>query len=114
MNTSPLGKLITAVASVIGLLLALVGVILLISAIQAYIANDTFENVPFEQALLAIGFLGIPTSVVFLYKTYRSIQLGRSRYGLPDSPAQSFALIVLTATTTILTIAAFVIVATVF
>ena len=114
MPLSPLRKFATVLASFIGLLFALVGVILLISGTQAYLANDTSQGVPFEQMLLAIGFLGVPVSGVFFYKARKSIQLGLSRYGLPDSPVQSLSLIVLTVTSVILTVSAFVIVMTVF
>ncbi len=114
MALSPLRKLVTVLVSLIGLLFALVGVILLISGAQAYLENDISQGVPFEQMLLAIGFLGIPVSGVFYYKAHTSIQRGLSRYGLPDSPVQSLSLIVLTVASVILTVSAFVIVMTVF
>lgn len=114
MPLSPLRKLATVLVSLIGLLFALVGAILLISGTQAYLENDTSQGVPFEQMLLAIGFLGIPVSGVLYYKTRISIQRGLSRYGLPDSPVHSLSLIVITVTSLILTVSAFVIVATVF
>jgi hypothetical protein len=114
MSPSPLRKLAKAIASVIGLFLALVGVILLISGLQAYVSNDTTDVIPFEQVLLALGFLGIPASSILLFKAYSSIQRGKSRYGLPDSPAQSLTLIILSITSMILTVSVFVIVAIVF
>ncbi|MBN1447923.1 MAG: hypothetical protein JXA28_08325 [Bacteroidetes bacterium] len=114
MSTSPLRKLVKAIASVIGLLLGLVGVILLISGFQAYLSNDTTDVIPFEQVLLALGFLGIPASATLLYNAYSSIERGTSRYGLPDSPVHSLSLIILSITSVVLTVAAFVIVATVF
>lgn len=114
MTLSPIRKLAKVLAFIIGLLFALVGVILLISGFQAYLANDMSEGLPFEQVLLAAGFLGIPVSGLFFYKAQQSFERGKSKYGLPDSPLLSLSLIVLTITSVVLTVSAFVIFVTVF
>ncbi|MDT8323647.1 MAG: hypothetical protein RRA94_06030 [Bacteroidota bacterium] len=109
MSLSPLRKLLTMLASVIGLLLALIGVILLISGTHGYVSNDAVDELPFAQLLLAIGFLGIPACGLFLYRSHQSIQRGKNRYGLPDSPLHQLTLITLTITSALVTVAAFVI-----
>lgn len=109
MSLSPLRKLLTLLASLLGLLLALIGVILLISGTHGYVSNDAVEELPFAQMLLAIGFLGIPACGLFMYKSHKSIQRGKSPYGLPDSPAHHLTLITLTITSAIITVTAFVI-----
>ena len=69
---------------------------------------------PFEQILLAFGFLGLPSSGLLLYKARKSFMRGMNRYGLPDSPGRSFLLATLTITAVTLTTGAFAIVLTVF
>ncbi|MCB2205735.1 hypothetical protein KQI65_13400 [bacterium] len=109
MSFSPLRKLLTITVSLLGLLIALVGIVLLISGVHGYISNDAIDELPFEQLLLAIGVLGIPVCGLLFYKAHKSIQRGQDHYGLPDSPLHQITLITLTITTTIITVAAFVI-----
>ncbi len=109
MSLSPLRKLLKLLASILGLLLALIGVILLISGMHGYLSNDAVEELPFAQLLLGIGFLGIPSCGFFIYKSHKSVQRGKSHYGLPDSPLHHLTLIILTISTALITVAAFVI-----
>jgi hypothetical protein len=109
MSLSPLRKLLKLLASILGLLLALIGVILLISGAHGYLSNDAVEELPFAQLLLAIGFLGIPSFGFFAYKSHKSVQRSKNRYGLPDSPLHHLTLITLTIATAIITLSAFVI-----
>jgi hypothetical protein len=109
MSLTPLRKLVKALASIIGLLSALVGTILLLSGVHGYLSNDAVEELPFEQILLAIGFIGIPICGLMAYKSLKSHQRGKNRYGLPDSPMQHLTLIILTAASLLVTASAFII-----
>ncbi len=114
MFLSPFGKLLQGLLSMIGILCALIGIILVISGLNAYISTDAVDQQPFEQLLLAIGFLGLPASGLLLYKTRKSFRRGMNRYGLPDSPGRSFLLAALSAAAVVLTTGSFAILLTVF
>jgi hypothetical protein len=114
MSLSPLRKLLQGLFSMIGVIFALIGIILLLSGFNAYVNPDSPEIQPFEQILLALGFLGVPASGLLLYKARKSLTLGMNRYGLPDSPGRSLALAMLAITAVVATAGAFVIVFTVF
>ena len=114
MSLSPLKKLLKALAIIIGLMLALVGLVFFLSAVQAYLADGAAEGIPFEQMLLAVGFLGIPATALFLYKARNSFSQGKNEYGLPDAPSHSLLLAILTISASIITVASFVIVVVVF
>lgn len=114
MPIAPLRKLFKALFMLIAVVFLLIGTIQFIAGLNAYLDPNAPEVQPFEQILLAVGFLGVPASGLFFYKARKSLQLGMSRYGLPDSPGRSFTLTVLTITAVILTTGAFVIALTVF
>ncbi|PLX32326.1 MAG: hypothetical protein C0600_02915 [Ignavibacteria bacterium] len=109
MSLSPLRKLLKALAIIIGLMFALVGLVFLLSAAHAYLSSDSGEGLPFVQMLLAVGFLGVPTTALFLYKAQKSFMRGDDGYGLPDAPTYSLLLAFLTISSSIVTVAAFVI-----
>ena len=109
MSHSPLRKLLLLLASIIALLLALIGIILLLSGLHGYFSSDAAEELPFSQLLLSAGFLGIPLCGLLFYKSHKSINRGKNRYGLPDSPVHHLTLIGMTVFTAILTVSAFVI-----
>lgn len=114
MSLSPLRKLLQGLLAMIGVTFVLIGIILLLSGFNAYINPDVPDAEPFEQLLLAMGFLGVPFSGMLFYKARKSLRTGDTRYGLPDAPGHSFLLSMLAITTVILTTGAFVIVLTVF
>jgi uncharacterized membrane protein HdeD (DUF308 family) len=114
MSLSPFRKLLQGLLSLIGVLCALIGIILILSGLNAYINAETADPQPFEQILLAVGFLGIPVSGLLFYKAVKSFRRGMNRYGLPDSPGRSFTLATLTVAAVTLTCGAFAIILTVF
>ena len=114
MSLSPLRKLLQGLASMIGVVFALLGMILLLSGFNAYVSPGDPDTQPFEQILLALGFLGVPFSGILFYKARKSLKSGMNRYGLPDAPHRSAILAILTVTAVVLTTGAFVIVLTVF
>lgn len=114
MTLSPIRKLLQGLFAMVGVTFALIGIIQLLSGFNAYISPDIPDIQPFEQILLAVGFLGIPFSGMLFYKARKSLRTGDTRYGLPDAPGRSFLLAFLTITAVILTTSAFVIVLTVF
>lgn len=114
MSLTPLWKLLQGLASMIGVSFALIGIVLFLSGFNAYVSPDLSEVQPFEQILLAVGFLGVPFSGVLFYKARKSLRTGINRYGLPDSPGRTFMLAMLTITAAVLTVSAFVIVIVVF
>ncbi|MBE0645357.1 MAG: hypothetical protein IH600_14840 [Bacteroidetes bacterium] len=114
MSLSPLRKLLQGLASMIGVLFTLVGIILFLSGFNAYVNPDAPDAQPFEQILLAVGFLGLPASGMLFYKAKKSFLRGVNRYGLPDAPGRSLMLATMTITAAVLTCGAFVIVLTVF
>jgi hypothetical protein len=114
MSLSPFRKLLQGLLSMIGVVCALIGIILVLSGFNAYINPTAVEIQPFEQILLAVGFLGLPSSGLLFYKAQKSFMRGMNRYGLPDSPGRSFILGMLTITAVTLTTGAFAIVLTLF
>ena len=114
MSHSPFRKLLQGLASMIGVLCSLIGIILFLSGFNAYINPEAIESQPFEQILLAVGFLGLPASGMLFYKAKKSFLRGMNRYGLPDAPGRSMLLATMTVTAVVLTCGAFVIVLTVF
>ncbi|MFZ1731069.1 MAG: hypothetical protein WBQ23_09735 [Bacteroidota bacterium] len=114
MSLSPLRKLLQGLLSMVGVLCALIGIIFFLSGINAYLSVETADPQPFEQILLAVGFLGLPASGLLFYKARKSFQRGMNRYGLPDSPGRTFTLATLTVAAVTLTCGAFAIVMTVF
>ena len=114
MSLSPLRKLLQGLFAMVGVTFVLIGIILLLSGFNAYISPDVPDAEPFEQLLLALGFLGLPFSGLLFYKARKSLRAGDTRYGLPDAPGRSFLLAMLTITAVILTTGAFVIVLVVF
>ncbi len=90
MRSSPVRHFIVIVASSVGLFSALIGVVFLIAGAQAYLGPDFTETPPFEQLLLAVGFLGLPVGVLLMVKARRSFMRGFEKYGLPDPPTRSF------------------------
>ncbi len=114
MTLSPFRKLLSGLFSMIGVLCALVGIVLLLAGYNAYVNPAPTDAQPFEQLLLAVGFLGIPASGMLLYKARKSFLRSINRYGLPDAPSHSLLLSILTVAAMVLTCGAFVIVFTVF
>lgn len=98
----------------VGVLSALLGIILLLSGFSDYLSADNPEIQPFEQLLLSAGFLGIPASGFLFFRTQRNLRTGVNPYGLPDAPARSLLLVLLTVIAIALTTTSFVIVLTVF
>jgi hypothetical protein len=114
MSLSPLRKLLQGLAAIIGVLSALLGIILLLSGFGEYISAGDPDIQPFEQILLAVGFLGIPASGFLFFRTHRNLKRGVNPYGLPDAPTRSLFLVLLTVALIALTATSFVIVLTVF
>jgi hypothetical protein len=114
MPLSPFRKLLGGLFSIIGVLCALVGIVLLLSGYNAYQNPSATDVHPFEQILFATGFIGLPVTGLLYYRARMSFLRGMNRYGLPDAPSQSLFLSVLAIGAMILTCAAFIIVFTVF
>jgi hypothetical protein len=114
MPIAPLRNLVKGLLLSIGVLLVLIGIVLFLSGFNAYINPDEPDVQPFEQILLAAGFLGIPASGFLFYKARKSLIQNVRHYGVPDAPGRSFLLTLLSVTTAVLTISAFVIALTVF
>ncbi len=114
MPHSPFRKLLHGLASMFGIVCSLIGIILFLSGINAYVNPGAPDTQPFEQMLLAVGFLGLPASGMLFYKAKKSFLRGMNRYGLPDAPGRSMLLATMTIAAVVLTCGAFVIVFAVF
>lgn len=114
MSLSPLRNLLKVLAIIIGLMHVFIGLVFLLSGMHAYFSIGSTEELPFEQMLLAIGFFGIPATMLFLYKAQKSFNRGRDGYGLPDAPSHSLLLAALTISSSIVTVAAFAIAVVIF
>ena len=96
MRNSIIKRILKIILSLVGVVSALLGMLLLFSTAQSYLRTGAFQDLPMQYFLPALTFIGAPTAVYFLYKSRHSLLRFQNEYSLPDAPLNSIIFVVLT------------------